>query len=63
MIICSLRRSNGDTAHVRTCGKFEYVADVTTSAGRNDNANWPERYVTPRACREALERHGFKIAE
>ena len=61
MIIWTMRRSNGDTALVRTAGN-EYVADVTTHTGRNDNANWPETYKTARECRKELEKWGFKLA-
>ena len=61
MILYTMKRSNGDIAKVRSVGS-KYCADVTTSTGRNDNANWPEVYDTARACRRELEKWGFKIA-
>lgn len=60
MIMWTMKRSNGDIAVVRTAGDM-FAADVTTSTGRNDNANWPETYATASECRQALERYGFSV--
>jgi hypothetical protein len=60
MVIWTMKRRNGDTAHVRTVGN-KFAADVTTHTGRNDNANWPEEYDTADECRQELEQYGFRI--
>ena len=61
MIIWTMKRINGDVAYIRTLGRFEYAADVRTSTGQNDNANWPKTFNTANACRRYMEQYGFKL--
>ena len=61
MTIWTMTRPNGDLAYVRSIGD-RYCADVTTHTGGNGNQAWPETYKTATECRQALEKHGFKLA-